>query len=163
MKDKFQLIITDPPYGVTKANWDHDFPSKEIWLTLSKLLDTNGNFLIFPGEVKLDEKLRILSNIFSYQWVIPWYKPNAMQFGKTGYCKHSLIFWFGNGNIIEKIIDVIVYPICPEKENNGHPSPKPLNVIMKLAKAFSLKKPSFFVTIYVADVGVLLEGFAGAS
>ena len=141
MLEPVDLVLTDPPYGVGKADWDAAFPSKTTWEVLKKELTVGGNFLLIPGEKYLPEKIALISSMFDYQWVIPWYKPNAMQFGKTGYSKHSLIWWFSVGNPKErpkKMIDIIIVPMCLKGDTNiNHPSPKPVSVIFELLSNFT--------------------------
>jgi DNA modification methylase len=138
------LVLTDPPYGVGKAEWDSSFPTKSIWSIIYNKLKVGGNFLLIPGEKFLPQKINLISSVFDYQWVIPWYKPNAMQFGKTGYSKHSLVWWFSNGkptNKPRRMIDVIVAPLGKKEDKDiGHPSPKPLSVIEQLLLGFNFEK-----------------------
>jgi len=135
------LVLTDPPYGVDKAEWDNLFPASEVWATLKGVMKTGSSLLVFPGEKDIKPKITMLLSVFDYQWVIPWYKPNAMQFGKTGYSKHSLIWWLSNGEKAlakPKMIDVIVVPMCEKSDQGiGHPSPKPFRVLFDLINNFS--------------------------
>ena len=148
------LVLTDPPYGVNKAEWDLVFPARKIWSAVHDALSVGGNFLLIPGEKYLPQKISLISSLFDYQWVIPWYKPNAMQFGKTGYSKHSLIWWFSNGEPTNKpkgMIDVIVSPMGKREDKNiGHPSPKPFLVIKQLLVGFCF------------DNNVVLDPFIGS-
>jgi len=135
------LVLTDPPYGVLKAEWDSKFPIGEIWKQVHTVLKKGGNLIVIPGEHDLPNKIGIISNIFNYQWVIPWYKPNAMQFGKTGYSKHSLIWWFSSGEPNEKpskMIDIISIPMgLNEDRHPGHPCPKPVSLMKHLLINFA--------------------------
>jgi site-specific DNA-methyltransferase (adenine-specific) len=140
--------ITDFPYNV---GFDYGNNSDKqqindylIWIddicfNLKRVLKPNSNFVFFIGEKYLPEKLQVISKHFNYEWVINWYKPNAMQFGKTGYSVQTLIFWYSKekGKIFEKVRDLISYPIIPNENNFGHPSPKPEKVINKLVNWFS--------------------------
>lgn len=136
------LVLTDPPYGVEKAKWDSHFPGSDVFESIKVKMSDGASLLIFPGEKGLSEKLSILLNIFYYQWVIPWYKPNAMQFGKTGFSKHSLIWWLSKQEKVKakpSMIDVVVVPMCEKHDQEiGHPSPKPFRVIFEIIKNFSI-------------------------
>ena len=139
--EQVELVLADPPYGVDKDIWDSVFPNKETWEAIRNSLKIGGNLLLIPGEKYLPAKIELISSLFEYQWVIPWYKPNAMQFGKTGYSKHTLIWWYSIKTPIEKpkgMIDVIIACMgAKEDKNLNHPSPKPLSVIMQLLLYFN--------------------------
>jgi DNA modification methylase len=131
-------VITDPPYGVNKAEWDAAFPTEGAWKAMHSVLREGGSLLVFPGEAGLPDKLHVLFSLFDYQWVIPWYKPNAMQFGKTGFTKHNLIWWLSKGEPAAKpkMIDLIEVPMMESGDKWPHPSPKPLRVMNTLVSNF---------------------------
>lgn len=145
------LIITDFPYNVG-FDYGNDSDKKELdvyleWLDkamqlINGALAKGGNFVFFIGEKYLPEKIAIAQKYFNYEWVICWYKPNAMQFGKTGYSKHSLIHWYSKdgGKIKGKMIDVIVDNMAQEENKIAHPSPKNIKVIKHLVENFSDKE-----------------------
>lgn len=131
-------MLTDPPYGVGKAEWDARFPSARTWKLIRSGLNDGGSLIVFSGEADLPFKMDLLCALFDYQWVLVWYKPNAMQFGKTGFSKHNLIWWLSRGPAAIKpnTLDVIVSPMRVEANNFGHPSPKPTDVIERLVNNF---------------------------
>ena len=132
-------VITDPPYGVDKAKWDAQFPRLEVWQEIWRVMKPGASLLVFPGEMDIPNKLALLVSVFDYQWVLVWYKPNAMQFGKTGYTKQSLVWWLSKGkpNASPKLCDVIERTLIAGDNRFGHPSPKPLDVMTPLVNHFS--------------------------
>ena len=66
------LVLTDPPYGKTDANWDKSIPLELIWLALEKLRNMNTPVLLF-GDEPFSSFIR-MSNIkeFKYDWI--WIK-----------------------------------------------------------------------------------------
>lgn len=145
------LVLTDPPYNVGIDYGNGSDKQKEdkfvewfesIIKELTRILRDGGNFISIVGEHNLPKKLEILSKHLTYNWIIVWYKPNAMQFGKTGYSVQSLIQWYSKGKGFKngKKRDVIVVPINPSKNRNGHPTPKPLDLISELVVRFSNDK-----------------------
>lgn len=149
--ERAQALITDPPYGVDKAQWDGAFPPSSVWYLIRQHLTEGANAIIFPGVADLPPKVQTLSEVFDYQWLIAWYKSNAMQFGKTGFSVLDVAWWFSCGTPAHRpqTRDVIVDPIVPSENNFGHPSPKPLGVITPLTEEYS---PSN---------GIILDTFAG--
>jgi len=134
--EKVDLVLTDPPYGVDKAEWDNVFPDENIWKIILDTMIDGASIIVYPGEANLPDKIALLSSIFVYQWIWVWYKPNAMQFSKTGYSVQSLAWWFSKGKPFArpKIRDVIICPIIPQENNFGHPSPKQLGSILPFCK-----------------------------
>jgi len=136
---KVDAVITDPPYGVGKADWDSVFPTLPFWTAMRDAMREGASIVVYPGEADAPKKIALLSGVFDYHWQFVWYAPNAMQFGKTGYTVKSLAWWFAKGKAScrPKVRDVIVDPIIPEENNFGHPSPKPLGCISPLVGALS--------------------------
>ena len=137
--ESVDAVITDPPYGVNKASWDGAIPPAEIWQEVERILRPNGSLLVFGGLRYMPEVMRSIGNSLTYEWVIAWYKSNAMQFGKTGFSVLDLVLWYSkNGaNFENKMRDVIEYPIIPSENDNGHPTPKPEKIMTRLVNAVS--------------------------
>jgi len=133
------LVLTDPPYGVEKAKWDDTFLNSTYWLPIRESMKDDSSILVFTGLKGLPQKLYLLASCFEYQWVLSWYKSNAMQFGKTGFTKGDLIFWFSKGSrtIATKENDVIVTPMGMPEDFLGHPTAKPQRLISNLIGRFN--------------------------
>lgn len=59
--DTVDLVIIDPPYGVTKCDWDVIIPLSELFTKLNRVLKDNGALLVFGVEpfssyVRLEHK-----------------------------------------------------------------------------------------------------------
>ena len=133
------LVLTDPPYGVGKAAWDSCFPTMITWAEIKRIMKNGASILVFPGEKDSDKKLPILFNTFKFQWVLVWYKSNNMQFGKTGFSKHNLIWWLSKNRpltIPHYKRDFYDIPIIINT-NIDHPSPKPVRLITQLIDNYS--------------------------
>jgi len=133
--------ITDPPSDVNKSSWDVAIPPAELWQEVARVLRPNGSLLVFGGLRYMPEVMQSIGNNLTYEWVIAWYKSNAMQFGKTGFSVLDLVLWYSkNGaNFQNKMRDVIEYPIIPSENDNGHPTPKPEKIMTRLVNAVSGK------------------------
>ena len=134
-------VITDPPYGVQKATWDDEIPPVEIWEQVRRITKDGASLLVFGGIKLMPEVMTRVGAFFDYQWVFAWYKPNAMQFGKTGFSVLDIALWYANGKTSakEKKRDVIVEPIIPSNNDFGHPTPKPIKVMQHLVECLTNK------------------------
>ena len=79
---KFDLILTDPPYGTTACKWDNVIPFEPMWEKLNKLIKDNGAIVLFGSE-PFSSALR-MSNIknYKYDWVWNKIKPGAFAVAK---------------------------------------------------------------------------------
>ena len=69
LKDKsIDLVLTDPPYGITACKWDSVIPFSLMWLNLKRIIKDNGCIALF-GTEPFSSYLRT-SNIkwFKYDW-----------------------------------------------------------------------------------------------
>ena len=69
---KFDMILTDPPYGTTACKWDSIIPFDEMWKRLNKLIKDNGAIVLFSSQPFTSSL--IMSNVknFKYEWI--WHK-----------------------------------------------------------------------------------------
>lgn len=66
------LILTDPPFGVTAAKWDSVINFDEMWLNINRVIKPNKPILIFGSE-PFSSLLRI-SNLKNYKYDWTWVK-----------------------------------------------------------------------------------------
>ena len=66
---KFDMILTDPPFGTTACKWDSVIPFDKMWERINKLIKSNGAICLFGSE-PFSSKLR-MSNIKNYKY--DWY------------------------------------------------------------------------------------------
>ncbi len=72
------MVLTDPPFGVTQNKWDSVIPLDLMWAEIKRVRKTNAAILLF-GTEPFSSNLR-LSNIkeFKYDWA--WDKKNPTGF-----------------------------------------------------------------------------------
>ncbi len=79
---KVDMILTDPPYGLTDCEWDSVIPFDEMWKKLNKLIKDNGAIVLFSREPFTSNL--VCSNLkgFKYRW--DWNKkiPSGMGYAK---------------------------------------------------------------------------------
>ena len=63
------MVLTDPPYGITACKWDSVIPFAPMWEQLNRIIKDNGAIVVFGSE-PFSSALR-MSNIknYKYDWV----------------------------------------------------------------------------------------------
>ena len=114
---KVDLVLTDPPYGVGKAEWDNTIIPPIDWLPLCR--DLSPIVLITPGN----------GNQWYYprpDWEAAWFRPGSVQrvrYGK-GFSHWEPILIYGKNDMA---FDAKQFPATQEKVD-GHPTPKPIRL-----------------------------------
>ena len=97
------LLITDPPYGVTKYEWDKVIPLEPLWKELHRVAKDSAAILIF-GIEPFSSRLRLSNeDYYRYDWV--WEKPMQQGFlmRTNDHCVHMKIFLYFIGNSLHTI------------------------------------------------------------
>ena len=130
---KVDLVLTDPPYGVNKAEWDSKFYLD--WLELiPRLTDT---FAIMSGVANL-LKLPYSIEDLTYKWTLSIRISNAIHVrGAVGFGNWiPCVVYSKNGQSIyscnQDATDIVIHGDMPE-----HPSPKPIDAIIWLVERLS--------------------------
>jgi len=66
------MILTDPPYGVTRCQWDKIPPLKALWNEYKRIIKPNGCIAIFAGEPF--SSALVQSNLKMYRYELIWKK-----------------------------------------------------------------------------------------
>ena len=72
------MILTDPPYGVTCCKWDKTVPFAPMWEAFERIIKPNGCIAIFAGEPF--SAALIMSNLKLYRYELIWRKNEATDF-----------------------------------------------------------------------------------
>ena len=135
------VIITDPPYGIDKAEWDKEFPTfwiEEAWRVTSKMLVMHGN-----GSMIL-----AANAIGNYRDCIVMHSRNGMTRSAVSFGNWFPVLvcgnwkWTGVPNHIPFNVNV--------SEKINHPCPKPLQEMIKL------------IEYYTQPGAIILDPFAGS-
>lgn len=91
-------IITDPPYGTTKCDWDIPIPFDLMWKQYTRILKQSGVIIIFGSEPFTSEL--ICSNKKMLREKLTWQKhrPSSIGNAKRMHLKYSediIVFSFG--------------------------------------------------------------------
>lgn len=69
------LVISDPPYGITRCEWDKVIPFEPLWAELERVTKPNAAILIFGAE-PFSSHLR-LSNLKNYRYDLIFEKSHS--------------------------------------------------------------------------------------
>ena len=76
--NSIDLILADPPYGITECAWDKVIPFEPLWEELNRVAKQNTAFIIF-GVEPFSSQLR-MSNLKNYRYDLIYEKPHATGF-----------------------------------------------------------------------------------
>jgi site-specific DNA-methyltransferase (adenine-specific) len=117
-------VITDPPYGTEKTEWDHSVDG-EVFAQCLRV--SRGYCLFFYSNTRLWHILGVLRSLGTDTWVIPWKKSNAMGFERRFAPQWVPVVCAYRGNLPFWGQDHIDCPIVPH--DFDHPTPKPVKVV----------------------------------
>lgn len=126
---QFDLVLTDPPYGVGKdfANDDLNDAELEAFLrSFSKEAKriTKYHLLIDAPKNKIDLFCRAFSE-WKFEYMVVLHETNGMRNGKIGYNNCGILLWFSNEKRkVKRYKDVWSESITNTKKEFTHPSPK---------------------------------------
>ena len=147
------LVLTDPPYGVNKTDWDKQDDWEKTLKSFGKIIKTNlsndGVLIMFSSTRWLAKTILFIT--VPYRWQFVWSCSNNMIPGDIGFSKFTpaLIFSYKR-SIHVNAQDLKDYPAgTKDLKNNDHPTPKPTPLFIYLLSKF-LKK------------GVVLDPFLGS-
>jgi len=78
---KCDLVLTDPPYGINKEEWDREYPE---WAN-NLFFESADSVCVIPGIWALGKCIADMGD--KYKWVIAGHKPAAMTNGALGFNK----------------------------------------------------------------------------
>ncbi len=70
--ESVDLILTDPPYGMTANEWDKVLPLDEMFAQFNRIIKPDGCMAIFTQQPFLTDLINANRKYFRYEWV--WYK-----------------------------------------------------------------------------------------
>jgi len=129
MEDKsIDLIVTDTPYGVKKAEWDDEFPT--FWV--QEAIRVSKRMLIMPGNWALAKACKELEIV--YRDLIILHSKNGMTKSKISFGNFIPVIatgewkWKPRPNHIEFNVKI--------NEKIDHPTPKPKEAMIKLLEYY---------------------------
>ena len=111
---KVDLIVTDPPYGITDNKWDNIISFELMWECIKQIRSDKKTPILFFASQPFTSKL-VMSNLkwFKYEWI--YQKASGSNFGVVKYQPrkdHEEILVFGEKS-------PYYYPIMEERKGSG--------------------------------------------
>lgn len=75
-KQKFDMILTDPPYGTTACKWDSIIPLEPMWEQIKRLIKFNGAIVMTASQPFTSALIMSNIEMFKYCWY--WEKSQAV-------------------------------------------------------------------------------------
>jgi site-specific DNA-methyltransferase (adenine-specific) len=119
------LVLTDPPYGVNKADWDSGFS----WDWLSQCAAISKTVAVMPGISNLVEMPKF-AGLLPYRWTLSILIANGMTRGAFGFGNWIPCMVYSSESLHQKMQDatqIVIRGDMPE-----HPCPKPMDAMLWL-------------------------------
>lgn len=142
--NSIDVILTDPPYGLSKKGISNDENLNLYYLSIKeadRVLKDDSFFITFFSTKFLP--LAFKNNPFEYCWNIVLYCPNGRVNSPIGFTKYMscLVFKKGNPKISKRNKDIFIDTpgrmVEPDEGFINHPTPKPKTFIKELITMFS--------------------------
>ena len=70
------LMLTDPPYGITQNDWDKPINLAEMWLEWERVVKPNGAFVFTSNQPFSSQLILSRQGFFKYEWI--WLKEKGV-------------------------------------------------------------------------------------
>jgi DNA modification methylase len=148
--EEFDLCLTDPPWGIAKAEWDEAFPVD--WIPLAEALAPR--LAVMPGNWALMECGK---RVRDYREVVVLRSVNGMATGAVGFGNWVAVVLSGEWSWRPRpnVLDFSVYRRVAR--GNYHPMRKPAHVVSKPVNAMTT-----FFAHYCDEGWRVLDPFLGS-
>ena len=134
-------VVTDPPYGVGKAEWDTVFPT--TWYAEASRLA--AMVVIITDSARLKDSIHLVGDDFID--VMSLRNLNGMTFGPSGYCNWlAAVVAKARPSQGQNAAEFVVRGAMPD-----HPSPKPIEAMLWLVRR-----------LVTPPGGIVLDPFCGS-
>lgn len=108
------MVLCDPPYGVTRCAWDKPLPLEMLWEQYLRVVKEDGAIVLFSAQPFTSALVQFKPELFRYEWI--WHKPNV-----TGHLNAKKAPLRAHENIL------VFYrrpPVYHPQMTHGHPRKK---------------------------------------
>lgn len=98
--NSIDLIVCDPPYGVTDAVWDNKIPVEQMFSEYRRILKEKGTILLFCSEPLASEYIYKNKDLYKYTYIwIKNFSANFMQAKNMPLRNYEMILCFSKGAV----------------------------------------------------------------
>lgn len=130
------LVLTDPPYGVTNLSWDIIPNLDELWKQFNRMIRESGTIIMSSSQPFTSQLVTSNLKMFKYEWI--WNKTRAANFNSVKYQPlkmHENFLVFGT--------KTKYYPIKEPKTGSSLARAKMPYKALKKSKHFESKEKGF--------------------
>lgn len=124
------FAFADPPYGISKAEWDNAYPEFNFEAELLRI--SRNGIAITPGQEQIATCINRMGA--AYQGLHVGHNLNGMTFNKLGF-ENTIIAVIGGGALRGQSC----FDFSVSGEKAPHPSPKPIEYMLKLLLRFTIE------------------------
>lgn len=124
------FAFADPPYGVKKAEWDNAYPQFNFEAELLRV--SRKGVAVTPGQEQIATCINRMGAF--YKGLHVGHNLNGMTFNKLGFENTIIAVIAGDAIRGQSCFDFVV-----SGEKEAHPSPKPLQYMLKLISRFTIE------------------------
>ena len=98
---KVDLVLTDPPYGMTACAWDSIIPFEPMWAELNRIVKPKGAMVFFASQPFSSAIVMSNPTMFRHEWI--WKKnagSNFMNLNNAPMKEHESILVFGSESVL---------------------------------------------------------------
>ena len=96
--DTVDMVLADPPYGITSSKWDVVIPIREMWEELKRLIKPGGIIALTASQPYSSRLVLSNKEMFRYEWI--WIKNRGSNFARTKtepMKEHEMVLIFTDG------------------------------------------------------------------
>ncbi|GAI03737.1 unnamed protein product, partial [marine sediment metagenome] len=76
--ESVDMVLADPPYGMTRCKWDSVIPLEPMWFQLKRVIKKNGAIVMNAAQPFTTTLISSNMKMFRYEWI--WIKSQGTGF-----------------------------------------------------------------------------------
>lgn len=99
------MVLTDPPYGITACKWDSIVPFEPMWEQLQRIIKKNRAIALFGSQPFISALIMSNAKKFHCEWI--WHKsrPSGIAFKNQPMRNHEHIAVFNKPSVFNPILE----------------------------------------------------------